>query len=252
MSYFSKPLLWLMGSLFLQTSIKWLLTHGDEILVGALASLGDIGMYALAANYGGLVARMLFQPIEISSRNLFASLCATTAQQAENANANATEKDAKKESDTVAATEKANLQYAAQLLSMILRAYAIMSLVCFSLGPTAAPLLLRFVAGSKWTESGAGEVLGAYCYYIPLLAINGVSEAFVAATASPKDLRNQTLWMAGFSVLFATSAWTFLNVLQMGAKGLVWANCVNMALRVVFNLRYVGGYFSSRSQVSDA
>lgn len=29
----------------------------------------------------------------------------------------------------------------------------------------------------------------------------------------------------------------------MGAKGLVLANCVNMALRVVFNLSFATGYF---------
>jgi oligosaccharide translocation protein RFT1 len=41
-----------------------------------------------------------------------------------------------------------------------------------------------------------------------------------------------------------------LSVLQMGAKGLVLANCVNMVSRIVFNLSFVKRYFSEREIVS--
>ena len=207
-SYFSVPLLHLIGSLFFQTGIKWLLTEGDKLLITSLASLEDQGMYALAANYGGLIARMIFQPIEISSRNLFANLCATPSQSS--ANSDPTQKK------TTSPQAKENLTTASTILTTLLHAYALLSLICFSVGPSAAPLLLNLVAGSRW--SSAGSVLGTYCYYIPFLAMNGVSEAFVAATASTKDLRDQSFWMAGFSVLFAVSAWLFLSVLGWGAQ----------------------------------
>ena len=124
-----------------------------------------------------------------------------------------------------------------------------MSTVCFALGPSMAPLLLRLIAGSRWTDSGAGAVLGTYTLYIPFLAINGVSEAFVAATASTTDLRNQTIWMAGFSILFGASAWLFLVVLGYGAAGFILANCINMALRIVFNLHYIKAFFKRNNQV---
>ena len=102
-----------------------------------------------------------------------------------------------------------------------------------SAGPPLAPLLLRLVVGSRWTISGAGEVLGVYCYYIPFLAINGVSEAFVAATASTTELHQQSFWMTGFSVLFAASAYVFLRVLELGAKG-----CVSPASSTTFYVSY--------------
>lgn len=255
-SLFSKPLLWLIGSLFFQTGIKWLLTEGDKLLIGALASLEDQGMYALSANYGGLIARMLFQPVENSSRNLFAKLCTTDAPTVEVQTSEKKSASVKGEytSPTTSntkfeSTAKSKLQTASTLLQDILRIYSIASLFAFAIGPTATPVLLRLVAGSRWSDSGAGEVLGTFCYYIPFLAINGVSEAFVAATASTKDLRNQSLWMTGFSALFAASAYVFLRVLGFGAKGLVWANCVNMALRIVFNLWFVKSYFRDRGVV---
>ena len=245
---FYKPLLYLISSLFFQTGIKWLLTEGDKLLIAALASLEDQGMYALSANYGGLIARMMFQPIEISSRNLFANLCATPSGNSDNNSDGTT--TGKGSTRGQAATYKGNITTAATILHDILRVYALLSLVCFAIGPTAAPLLLRLVAGARWTDSGAGDVLGTYCYYIPFLAINGVSEAFVAATASTKDLRDQSFWMAGFSALFAASSWVFLRLLAMGAEGLVWANCVNMGLRIAFNLTFVKSFFNERGQVS--
>ncbi|KAK5115211.1 hypothetical protein LTR85_009969 [Meristemomyces frigidus] len=229
-SLFSKPLLYLGASLYLQTGIKWLLTEGDKLLVSAFATLEDQGMYALSANYGGLIARMLFRPIEDSSRNLFAKLCAAPASEKANG------KGEKRKSTN-------NIHQAANILRDLLRVYSIASLIAFAVGPTAAPLLLQLVAGSRWTDSGAGEVLATYCYCIPLLAINGVSEAFVAATASTKELQYQSVWMGAFSAGFAISAYVFLRVLEMGAKGLVLANCVNMALRIVFNLSFAKRFF---------
>ncbi|OQO15444.1 hypothetical protein B0A51_16891 [Rachicladosporium sp. CCFEE 5018] len=237
---FSKPLLSLSFSLYLQTGIKYLLTEGDKYLITALATLKDTGMYALSANYGGLIARMLFRPIEDSSRNLFAKLCADTPD------GNASEKPTTDRDRTTGTGPEPRFQQAATVLQDLLRAYGIMSLVAFAVGPSAAPLLLNLVAGPKWSSTGAGEVLGTYCYYIPLLAINGVSEAFVAATASTKDLRRQSIWMGVFFAGFAGSAYAFMRMLGHGAEGLIYANCVNMVLRIVFNLDYVKSYFTER------
>ena len=232
-SLFSKPLLYLSASLYLQTGIKWVLTEGDKILVGVFASLEDQGMYAVSANYGGLIARMLFRPIEDSSRNLFANLCAKTKSN----------EVADKDEKVPAKPSSNNIKQAATILRDILRIYSIVSLIAFAVGPSAAPLLLQVVAGNKWTDSGAGEVLATYCYCIPLLAINGVSEAFVSATASPAELQRQSFWMGAFTVGFGLSAFLFLRVLEMGAQGLVLANCVNMALRIVFNLSFAVQFF---------
>ncbi|KAI4730446.1 oligosaccharide translocation protein RFT1 [Aureobasidium sp. EXF-10728] len=238
LSLFSQPLLNLSLSLTVQSSIKYVLTQGDSLLIASLASLQDQGAYALSSNYGGLIARMLFQPIEEASRNLFAKLCAPTTSPA-----TSKQPEAKETGDGV---KQAN-----STLALILKAYSLISLVAFAAGPTAAPVLLSLVAGSRWSDTGAGEVLGCYCYYIPLLALNGVSEAFVAAVADNKQLYTQSIWMGGFFAAFAGSAYLFLRVLEMGAKGLVWANCVNMACRIVFNLSFVKDFFAKKGQAFD-
>ncbi|KAI5211488.1 hypothetical protein AUEXF2481DRAFT_85356 [Aureobasidium subglaciale EXF-2481] len=233
-SLFSQPLLNLSLSLTIQSSIKYVLTQGDSLLIASLASLQDQGAYALSSNYGGLIARMLFQPIEEASRNLFAKLCAPTATKPPSP---------KQQQDSITGIKQANAT-----LTLILKAYSLISLIAFAAGPTVAPVLLSLVAGSRWAHTGAGEVLACYCYYIPLLALNGVSEAFVAAVADNKQLYTQSIWMGGFFAAFAGSAYLFLRVLEMGAKGLVWANCVNMGCRILFNLAFVKEFFAKRGE----
>ncbi|GAB7340961.1 hypothetical protein MBLNU457_7302t2 [Dothideomycetes sp. NU457] len=233
---FYKPLLTLSLSLTVQSSIKYVLTQGDSLLIATLASLADQGAYALSSNYGGLIARMLFQPIEEASRNLFAKLCTTPETTSK-------QSDGKTTKDEKPQPPAQGVKDASSTMQTILHFYGLISLLAFSLGPTIAPLLLSLVAGKTWTSTGAGDVLGAYTYYIPLLAINGVTEAFVAAVATNKELYAQSVWMGFFFAGFAGSAYLFVRVLEMGAKGLVWANCVNMALRIVFNISFVRRFF---------
>lgn len=192
-------------------------------------------MYALSANYGGLIARMIFRPIEDACRNLFSQLCAPAEPTSKG--------PAKSTNESGQARE--SVEQAASTFKLIMHAYSIVSLIIIAVGPTAAPLLLGVVAGSRWSKSGAGEVLGTYCYSIPLLAINGVSEAFVAAAANTKQLNIQSIWMGFFSAAFAGSAYVFLRILNLEAKGLVLANCVNMLLRCVFNLNFVSKFFAT-------
>jgi hypothetical protein len=234
LNYFSTPLLRLTASLTLQSTLKYVLTQGDSLLITSLASLADQGAYALASNYGGLIARMLFQPIEESSRNMFAKLCARVDSPEVQGN-----EDSKK-------VEKENLAQASRVMTTILHLYGIISLFAIALGPTLAPLLLGIVAGKKWSATSAANVLSTYCYYIPFLAINGVTEAFVAAVATNKELYAQSVAMGVFFTIFASSAWFFIGQMELGGSGVVLANTVNMGLRIVWNTWFIKNFFRQR------
>lgn len=223
--------------MWLQSFVKHLLTHLDSLLIAILTSPHDQGIYALAANYGSLLARMLFQPIEEASRNLFAKLLSTTA--AATPSSNPVTKAAR--------VEPENVKSAANILTIILKLYAIFSLFLLALAPPFAPLLLSILLGNRWGGSEAGAVLSAYCYYIPLLAINGVTEAFVQSVATERELAKQSAWMGLFSGIFAGTGWVFLGLLGWGAKGLVVANSVGMVLRVLWSGVFIGGYFARNS-----
>lgn len=233
MSYFSRRLLALSVNLYVQSGVKHILTQGDSLLIAALASLHDQGAYALASNYGGLVARMLFQPIEESSRSVFGKLLSTAAS---------------------GKPSVQGLRSANAYLRDILHFYGLLSMLAVALGPTIAPLLLRLVAGSRWSSTSAGEVLATYCYLIPLLALNGITEAFISSVASNEELRRQSMWMFAFSVGFASAGYVFLRVLGWGAVGLVWANVANMLFRIVWSWAFIREYLNRNGaslEVSD-
>lgn len=223
LSYFHAPLSSLALSMWIQSAIKHILTQGDSLLIAVLTTTHDQGIYALAANYGSLIARMLFQPIEEASRNLFAKLLS------------------KQKGKSRVETE--NLTSAANILGVIMKLYMLLSVFAAALGPPFAPIALKLVAGSRWAEGDAGAVLASYCYYIPLLAINGVTEAFVQSVATERELAKQSAWMFAFSFAFAGIGWTFLSVLGWGARGLVAANAVNMVLRILWSAWFISGYF---------
>ncbi|KAL9593320.1 MAG: hypothetical protein Q9179_005950 [Wetmoreana sp. 5 TL-2023] len=222
-------------NIYAQSLFKHLLTTGDALLIAAFTSLQTQGAYALAANYGGLVARMVFQPIEESSRSFFGRLLHHPASESSD--------DVDSDSNP---QRGQHVDQAAMYIRVLLRFYSIASVIVAAIGPTLAPLVLPLVAGSRWSDSDAPSVLAAYCYYIPLLAINGILEAFVSAAASPEELRVQSAWMIAFSAAFAGTGFLVLKVWNHGAHGLVLANAVNMTCRIVWSWKFLDGYLRKR------
>lgn len=246
LSYFYQPTLNLASSMMVQSFVKHILTQGDTFLVSALSTPTAQGVYALANNYGGLAARLVFQPVEESSRNYYSRLLSSDGEPAPSAEKQTSEKDDAASSQNSPRPSKAALTQASENLTTLLRFYTFASVPLLALGPTAAPLVLSLIAGPRWTASGAGEALAAYVYYIPLLAINGLAEGFVASVATEAQVHLQSAWMTAFSVLFGVSGYVFLSVLDWGAVGLVWANGINMAGRIVWAVWFIKRYFAQR------
>lgn len=249
LSYFYQPTVKLASSMMVQSFVKHILTQGDTFLVSALSTPTAQGVYALANNYGGLAARLVFQPVEESSRNYYSRLLSSDGEPSPSAPA--TEKQTTEKEDGASGQSgprpsKTALVQASENLTSLLRFYTFASVPLLALGPTAAPLVLSLIAGPQWTASGAGEALAAYVYYIPLLAINGLAEGFVASVATEAQVHLQSAWMTAFSVLFGVSGYVFLSVLDWGAVGLVWANGINMAGRIVWALWFIKRYFAQR------
>ncbi|KAI0399561.1 Rft-1-domain-containing protein [Xylaria palmicola] len=231
LGYFFAPTLQLASSMMSQSLVKHVLTQGDTFLVSILSDPRSQGVYALANNYGSLLARLVFQPIEESSRNYFSKLLSSAP-----APAPAGGEDA-------SATAEARVRRARADLRTLLRFYLLLSVVVVGVGPYAAPLLVQVVAGPRWSGSGAGSVLARYCLYVPLLAVNGVAEAFVASVASESDVHRQSLWMGAFSLAFAAAGFVSLRLLGLGAAGLVYANAINMLCRIVWSGGFISRYF---------
>lgn len=198
------------------------------MILAAFASLEEQGQYALASNYGGLVARLVFQPIEESSRNVLGKLLTPNREMTSTPQQIATAKS---------------------YICDILHAYSVISVLIFTIWPTVIPIAFRFVIGSRWASPEMKEVISAYCYYVPFLAFNGVMEAFVSSAANNSEIRRQTVWMGVFSAVFAAAAYFLLGLCRLGALGLVCANIMNMGLRIIWSYWFMRRYFYNHRSV---
>ncbi|KAI0333099.1 Rft-1-domain-containing protein [Cubamyces sp. BRFM 1775] len=214
-----------------QSLIKHFLTEGDKFLVSRLSPLADQGGYAVAANYGSLIARIVFQPIEETARVFFSKALSTSG-----------------DSGTKSSGQlKGPLQTAATVLLTLLLAFTHLFLLAVTFGPPYLSLAIYLILPRKYLATSAPSILHVYVYYIPMMAFNGVLEAFFASAASPADLRAQSRWMLIFSAAFIGAAVGLARGLGMGDAGLVWANVANLALRAVYAWTFVRRFFCERN-----
>ncbi|KAH9890477.1 Rft-1-domain-containing protein [Cubamyces lactineus] len=214
-----------------QSLIKHFLTEGDKFLVSRLSPLADQGGYAVAANYGSLIARIVFQPIEETARVFFSKTLSTSG-----------------DSDTKASAQsKDALQTAATVLLTLLLAFAHLFLLAVTFGPPYLSLAISLILPRKYLATSAPSILHVYVYYIPMMAFNGVLEAFFASAASPADLRAQSRWMLIFSGAFIGAAVGLARGLGIGDAGLVWANVANLTLRAAYAWTFVRRFFRERN-----
>ncbi|AOW05052.1 oligosaccharide translocation protein RFT1 [Yarrowia lipolytica] len=225
--YLDKPTVRLAGSIWIQTVFKHCLTEGDRILVSYFLPLYDQGVYAIVLNYGSLVARIVFFPIEEGLRTFFSNLLG------------------EKPSETA-------LKLSRQVLCSVVRIYTYVALFAAGFGPTTLPFIFGTLLGARggqWSEGApsrsAPAVMGAFALYIPFMALNGALESFVQSVATPADLRRQAVALGVFSVVFATVGGLLMKTMDLGARGLVFANIVNMTLRIGWSVVFIYHYYVS-------
>lgn len=167
------------------------------------------------------MARILFQPLEESSRLFF--------------------------SRKLASPTKETLESTSSLLSSILLLHTHLSLIFILLAPSYTSALLYHLLGPRWSVplSSAPIILRAYCTYLPFMAINGITEAFYQSVATDKWLKRGSYWMALCSLVFLAAVFVCARA-GMAETGLIYANCVNMTLRIAFSSVFVRRYYTAQ------
>lgn len=84
------------------------------------------------------------------------------------------------------------LKETSRVLTSILSVQTGLGFILCSFGPPFLPLLLRFALPRRYLTTSAPELLQAWIWYIPVMAINGVLEAFVSSAATPADVHRQS------------------------------------------------------------
>lgn len=188
------------------------------------------------ASVGSLVARILFQPLEESSR-LFYSREIGNAQQS---------------SDEVKTPQKSKsaIDASVALLERLVKLQIYLSLifVCFCPFYTT-PLLYHVLRGSRWMNTSAPRLLQEYLFLLPLLGFNGILEAFVQATASEKQLGQMSKALLGWSAIYCACCYVAVSMLGMKEDALIWANGVTMACRIAYSSGYINQFCKSHHRV---
>ncbi|KAJ3300329.1 Oligosaccharide translocation protein rft1 [Borealophlyctis nickersoniae] len=219
--YFDPYLSSVAWSFTAQSLLKHLLTEGDRILLLGLGRGNDEkGAYRLVSDLGSLIARILFQPLEEISRAYF-SKTLTSPQGA----------------------HQSGLKIAMDLLSTLLRFHILLGLYFVFLATNYTTTLIDILFGSAKSSTEIPGVLAAYCLYVPIMGINGITEAFLQGVGDSKVLAKQSAWMVGFSVIFASVVYVTVHVLEWGAVGLVLANIVNLVMRIAFSWIFIRAFF---------
>ena len=209
--------------------LKHSLTEADKIALtmSSTATHYDQGVYGVIHNYGSLVARIVFQPIEETTRITFSKM--------------ASHARACDDKDATAVVRK-EVALMSNMVTVVLKTVGLFSVLFPIFGPFYSRVVVQFGLGARWYSEETVSSLAVYCVYIFTLGLNGVSEAFVYATARPGVLSTVNTSLVVSTVAFCVSAVVLIE--KMGTSGILVANIVSMSIRIVFNLVYTHRYFA--------
>lgn len=219
--YFDRSVLKIWKNYFVQMIFKHFLTEGDRILMNYICTIKEQGVYSVVTNYGSIIARLLFQPIEESFRLLLSKL--------------------------LAGKSKANINRSLEIMHYLLIFYTNLSILIALAGYTNASFLLQYLIGgrlSQWSQSNIFEVFPQYIIYIPFMAFNGILEAFFTSVSNEKQINHFSIFMSGLTILIFALLYYFINYLGMGLSGLILANITNMLLRIGYCSNFIFSFYS--------
>ncbi|XP_058488382.1 protein RFT1 homolog [Solea solea] len=210
-------------SFFKQSFLKQILTEGERYIMTFLnvLSFGDQGIYDIVNNLGSMVARFIFLPIEESFYIFFAKVLERGH-------------DVKKQ-------KQEDVAIAADVLECLLKLVLVIGLIITVFGYAFSHLALDIYGGSLLSSGAGPMLLRCYSCYVVLLAVNGVTECFVFAAMSQREVDNYNLVMLALSVSFLVLS--YVLTWWAGGVGFILANCLNMGLRIVHSLLYIHRYF---------
>lgn len=218
--FFNRHLQVLVLSFVKQGVLKQVLTEGEKYVmtVSPVLSFSQQATYDVVNNMGSLAARFIFRPIEDSCYFYYTQTISRDV--------------------ALKDQPRAKVDEAAQVLSQVCRAVTSIGLLGLIFGQSYAGTLLLLYGGADFVAGGLPEtLLRWHCVAIVLLAINGVTEGYIFATKTSKQIDSYNYYMAIFSVTFLLLSYQLTNM--FGPVGFILANICNMSFRICYSVNYI-------------
>jgi len=178
----------------LLTSLKLILTEIEKIILLAFFDENSWAQFGLVSNFGSLILRTFFAPIE-----------------------------------DVAYSSFSRKDFSA--LTPIFFLQTVLGLAAASFGPAMAAEAVLILYGRNWAaQPGIADLLGKYCILIFLCAVNGITEAHFFATAKPEQLESAGV---RHSVAAGAQILASVALAPMGPAALVAGNSLGMSVRIL-------------------
>lgn len=196
-------------TLFFQMLFKLVLTEGDKIMMGYLFDVSQQGTYAVISNYGSMIARIVFLPVEEMLRNLFTK---------------------------VFAAETPSAKTAFTTMENLLAFYMYFSILLLLGGTFNGEFLLRILLGrsAAWRSSELFALFPQYILYLPFMAFNGILEAFQTSILSDRQIKVYSLFMLFLTFISFLVLIVLVKQWGWGLTGLIVANITSMTLRIIY------------------
>lgn len=233
-----------------QTVIKHFLQESDRIMLTALVDIRSRGEYSVIQNYGSLIVRLVFFPLEESLRANASKIFSKHIVVRENsdghpvrAKQSVSAGGEKLSVDTRYSADKDSINGLGNEATSVIAMYRemITFLLFFSVplsivGYTFSPSLVHVLL-PNWRHSNLSMLLSLYCLYLPTLACNGLTEALSTAISTSEALSQYNKFL---SVSFVVSVAIFLLTLpKFGIQALIIQSIVGMIARFLVSLRQI-------------
>ncbi|KAL6945430.1 hypothetical protein ACO0QE_002882 [Hanseniaspora vineae] len=215
--YFQNEILQHFKKVYFQMCFKHLLTEGDKFIINALCTVEEQGIYSLLSNYGSLVTRLLFAPIEEALRLFLTRLLSKKTN--------------------------ANLKLSVDVLINLTKFYLYLTIMIIIFGPINSSYLLRYLIGSKWSSTSVLETIRTYCFYLPFLSLNGIFEAFFQSVANGDQILKHSYVMMCLSGVFLLNCYVLIAKMKLSLEGLIYSNIINMVLRILYCVVFINDFY---------
>ena len=110
-------------------------------------------------------------------------------------------------------------------------------------GPAYARVAVRVALGQKWYSKDTVAAISAFCFYIFVMGLNGVTEAFMQAVATAGFLNPVNISLLLSSGAFLLSAPSL--IVYYGTTGIIVANSLSMVVRITCSILFIVKYLDT-------